>query len=110
MPERVLVFGKLEDIIFLKEWQAKLIWDKIDKINNPFPVSTPEECRFYSDGDNAGCCGCDFENDCDKNRKKYSAEIKMLENEKEGLNHELILLWHELHFHEQALYDKRIIK
>ena len=109
MPERILRFGKLEDIIFVKEWQVKLIWDKISEIHGPFPFSNPEECRYYSDGDSAGCCGCDFENDCEKNRKEYGAEIKMLEDEKEIIDSELIFLWHELHFHEQVLYDKRII-
>ncbi len=110
MPKKVLVFGKLEDIIFIKEEQEKALRNKIDKFNYPFPFYTPEECRLFCDNNNVGCCGCDFENMCEKNRQKYNAYIKNLEDERNGINQELIILWHEVHFREQILFNKRIIK
>lgn len=110
MSKKVLIFGDLKDIIFVKETQEKALQDKIDKFREPFPFYNPEECRFFCENNNAGCCDCDFENMCEKERRKYSAHIKTLEDERNEINTELIILWHEVHFREQELFNKRIIK
>ena len=106
MPERILSFGKLEDIIFIKDYQIEILTKEIDDLRDEF-FPDPENC---SRSNLRGCCNCNFANDCEEAKKLHRTEIKLLEDEKERINQELILLWHELHFHEQVLYDQQNLK
>lgn len=87
MPERVLKFGDLEDIIFVKGAEIRLLQKKIVAIEKEF--LDEKFCELYCEQDD--CNGCPSNQDCD-------VTIKILQGEIDKINSELSLLHKEKSF------------
>lgn len=95
MPERVLKFGDLEDIIFVKGAEIRLLQKKIVAIEKEF--LDEKFCELYCEQDD--CNGCPSNQDCDEARKILQEEIAKI-------NREITALWEEKDFHERELVEK----
>ena len=102
MSERVLIFGNLEDVIFIKAAEIKLLQDEISALFEE--LDDPEDCALYNE--HSGCRGCTTQKQCEEAVRTYYAKKEELKKEITKINKEISALHEEKYFHERKLIDK----
>ncbi|MDO8442785.1 MAG: hypothetical protein Q7S81_00790 [bacterium] len=106
MPERVLIFGKLEDIIFVNNAEIKLLQDKIGALFDE--LHDPEDCALYNQ--HSGCRGCANQKQCEEAAKSYYVKKGELQEEINKKYAKIIILLHEIDFRDRGLPKKNRIE
>jgi hypothetical protein len=82
MPEKVLVFGNLGDILFAKEQRIVMLQDEIIAIREEF--KNKGFCKLYCK--QSDCNGCPHNNNCDVAIKTLKDEIRIINEELSSLS------------------------